>query len=505
MPDYDSTPNIHRFDDHFDESSLESINIRKLPPASQRDFRSELKRRDETNRREKAKRQEDEEEELNAISNLEKEMRKLPPQAMKNFRTLIAEAKENGLKGKELADFVTEHTPSNVDTSSFDAASNVKETIPSMKSLLSETKEPTLGEETVLSNAGKEVIKSKEAIQSKDTATQDVKIRSEGGKVETSSSLEESVKEEKTGVASRKPSVNPFVRETALKESERRENVFISKKEVSDETSEKALSTLEGHAQAPLKSIKERIIPQESFPQEEIPLSPDDLVSAKEELAFTQTKDQPPASPFVVYKETAEKGIREPSWASMVQTNTDSVISNRESPAQVKPVARFNVEHPDMPYINLMNASGIVADNIQQGSSDLKASAVLQLKDIVEQIIRRLAVLENKGKTDTIIILKHPPLFDGAQVVITSFSTATREFNLAFENLRPDAQKLINDNINSLRIALAEEGSVKALHIVTTTTLVEHHLPDFRESERSRERGEGEGGKQQKEEQEDLA
>lgn len=495
----DSTPNINRFDDNYDpsEAGFENANIRKLPPVPQRDFRAELRRKDVANRR---KAQEDEEELLETVSNLEKEIRKLPPQAMKNFRALVEEAKENGLKGKDLADFITENNPANVN-----AASHLKETLPPMKGLLSETKEASLGEQSLLAHVTKEESKTKNDL------FPGLKLKRD--KARTESSQTESSQVEEVSSSSRKAAVNPLVRE---KENLGEEEIPISKGTSedfrskgpyvsSDKLEEKALHIIEEHAKAPLKPIKEQLIPRESsFPEEEIPLSPDDLAYAKEEVAFVQAKEKPPLTPFIVGKEIAEKEVREPSWAAMVQSNTEPVISNRESPTQVKPVGRFNVEHPDMPYINLMNAVGLAADNIQQDTHDLKTGALSQLKDIVEQIIRRLSVLEHNGKTDTIIILKHPPLFDGAQVVITSFSSATREFNLAFENLHPDAQKLINDNINSLRIALAEEGSVKAIHIVTTTTLVEHHLPDFRDAERREKEEEGRGKQQQEQEDETV-
>ena len=68
-------------------------------------------------------------------------------------------------------------------------------------------------------------------------------------------------------------------------------------------------------------------------------------------------------------------------------------------------------------------------------------------------------------------------MFQGASVVITAFDSARGEFNLAFENLTPEAKRLLDshENQRSMKLALEEKGY--AVHIVTTTTEVEQSAP----------------------------
>jgi len=104
---------------------------------------------------------------------------------------------------------------------------------------------------------------------------------------------------------------------------------------------------------------------------------------------------------------------------------------------------------------------------------EIPKSQALHMKEIVDQIINKLYTLDTSGKTDTLITLKHPPLFAGTNIVITSFKTAKGEFNITFENLNQEAQKLLDriESQNTLKSALAEKGYT--VHIITTTSLSE--------------------------------
>ncbi len=117
--------------------------------------------------------------------------------------------------------------------------------------------------------------------------------------------------------------------------------------------------------------------------------------------------------------------------------------------------------------------------------------ARMQLKEIIDQIIDKLYTINTSGRSDTLIQLKHPPLFAGASVVITTFSSAKGEFNIAFENLSQAAQQLIamKENQEALKFALDQKGYT--VHIITATTLTETSSPIKGESSK-RERGEGE-------------
>jgi hypothetical protein len=121
-----------------------------------------------------------------------------------------------------------------------------------------------------------------------------------------------------------------------------------------------------------------------------------------------------------------------------------------------------------------------------------------RIQEIVDQINKEIYTLDNKGSTDTIIDINRPgDIFNNARVVITSFDSAAKEYNLSFENLTPKAKQILDFNMGSLRDDLREKGFATAIHIVTTTTLIEHHIPGENLGQNSKD--ESQQGRQQRE------
>jgi hypothetical protein len=89
--------------------------------------------------------------------------------------------------------------------------------------------------------------------------------------------------------------------------------------------------------------------------------------------------------------------------------------------------------------------------------------AVVQL---VQRLVDSLQQIIQEGKTETTIVLKQPPAFEGAVVVISEFRG--KEFNLAFYNIsNPTALRLVEEASSqaSLRDAVKEKGFT--LHMIT--------------------------------------
>lgn len=128
-----------------------------------------------------------------------------------------------------------------------------------------------------------------------------------------------------------------------------------------------------------------------------------------------------------------------------------------------------------------------------------------ELQEIVDQIVSKLYTLSSEGKTDTLIKLKHPPLFAGSSVVIRSFDSAKGEFNITFENLTQAAKQMLDmqENQNSLRFALEQKGYT--VHILTATTQSEiTQLAEGQGLERERQDQEDDSSRErQKQEQEE--
>lgn len=217
-------------------------------------------------------------------------------------------------------------------------------------------------------------------------------------------------------------------------------------------------------------------------------------------------------SPFSLYKQvSASKQPREPTWAAMAQAASDlsSVVSKESSFTSKKDklTTKFQEEQADSAYLSPIGRPQQEVAAVKEDSGQ-QSTRISELKEIVDKIVDKLYTLQTQGKTDTIIVIKQPPIFANSQVVITGYSSANREFNLAFENLRPDAKQLLDANMNSLRTALEESGQVRALHIITTTTNLEHRIPGMQQTfanrDEDRDNQEGKGRQRQKRPDEDL-
>lgn len=195
--------------------------------------------------------------------------------------------------------------------------------------------------------------------------------------------------------------------------------------------------------------------------------------------------------------QTANVDMDETTKASISRNTNADLIKKR-------PNTQFTRETPDLSYINPMQAAQqpISAEDIK--SKDKPASIPSHIQEIIDQIVHKIYTLNVDGRTETTVTLKHPPMFAGAHVVLTTYDTAKGEFNIAFENLTPEAKRLLDmqENQKSLKLALEEKGY--AMHIMTTTTAVETAAPVYLEEERFTRKDEREEqGKKQQQNQEE--
>jgi hypothetical protein len=80
---------------------------------------------------------------------------------------------------------------------------------------------------------------------------------------------------------------------------------------------------------------------------------------------------------------------------------------------------------------------------------------------LMEQMVAKLEKITAPTKVDTMITIKHPPLFDGVQIVVTEYSSSQKQFNVTFQGrIDPQARDLIVQKVNqeALRQALLEKG-----------------------------------------------
>lgn len=129
-----------------------------------------------------------------------------------------------------------------------------------------------------------------------------------------------------------------------------------------------------------------------------------------------------------------------------------------------------------------------------------------KLQELVDQIIKEIYTLRDEGKSETTLVLQHPPLFVGVKVTIETFKHAPNELNITFANLTGPGKRLLDENMASLRTALQQNERGYIVHQLHTTTLneVPPYVAAAEQFQRNQdEKGGGSGQQHQEPEQQD--
>lgn len=170
-------------------------------------------------------------------------------------------------------------------------------------------------------------------------------------------------------------------------------------------------------------------------------------------------------------------------------------------------ISKFSQEQPDIssfnPYPGGMMAAGFdasaISGAVQQGAA-ASSSQMAEMRDLIDQVIDKIYTLKSNGQTDTVITLKNPPVFAGADLVISAFDQAKGQFNIAFHNLTQAAQDLLNmqNNQNILRHALEQKGYLVHIVIISTNPIELNLMTDGGNPSREEQSGDEQGrGNQQ--------
>ncbi len=201
----------------------------------------------------------------------------------------------------------------------------------------------------------------------------------------------------------------------------------------------------------------------------EVPVSPFDLAAAK----LTNGKQQPFAlmagaqTPDLVAlgEGTPEKGVPQ-----VKLQQEDTTAQGRNDLLHAHPAAMAVQPHVEV------SVSAQAPQGIDRAG----------LQALVEQVVDKLLTVKRDGQTDTILTLKQPPVLAGAELVVTKYDAAQKEFNIAFNNLSPDGKRLLDLHANQLALdkAIKQAGEDYTVHIVVVSTEpYEKRLQTFHEGQ----------------------
>ena len=203
-------------------------------------------------------------------------------------------------------------------------------------------------------------------------------------------------------------------------------------------------------------------------------------------------------SPSELFKRMASK---EPKKKIGIKSSKNEALTKGAGGEQDKVTTRYSQEQPDLSYVNPF-AQALQSQGVAP-TSDAKieraAPVTPAMQELIEQVLKQMYTVTQSDKTDTVMTIQYPPLFQDARVIVSSFETARGQFNITFENLSQAAQRILDleQNRKSLLTSLEQKGY--NVQIFTTTTVLEPRLnvdQAFAQG-RQQERDERENGRDQ--------
>lgn len=235
--------------------------------------------------------------------------------------------------------------------------------------------------------------------------------------------------------------------------------------------------------------ISETVVPESVVPETVVPQT------GKFQAIIPPTTISDTVSPRTIEPRTAHSRAAATPLPIFTSTTTEKKLSSAIQPvveepqnptAITTPIAPKKPHflekervafHTDAPTTPLTQAIPIVLPTeIKAATVEAKVSSPkidrAALIEIINQAVDAMTVVVSKASTTTTITIKQPPLFEGATLTITEFSSARKEYNITFTNLSPDARRLIESTSNeqTLRQALVDKGYT--LHTITIDPLI---------------------------------
>ena len=119
-------------------------------------------------------------------------------------------------------------------------------------------------------------------------------------------------------------------------------------------------------------------------------------------------------------------------------------------------------------------------------TSQTRQAALLQ---VISQAAEAITTFVSKDVTSTVVTIRQPPIFEGATLTVTEYTTSPQQFNITFANLSPDARRMIESvaNQQQLKQALVDRG-------YTVQNIVIESTPKKAEAIATTEPSGGQGG-----------
>ena len=183
-------------------------------------------------------------------------------------------------------------------------------------------------------------------------------------------------------------------------------------------------------------------------------------------------------------------------------------VASQKSQKDKKSSSIYHTEQDDLSYVNPMAVAAMTAQSLEPSANYAPKVEPIHDMDpnlplLIEQIVKQMYTVQKEGQTDTVMTLQYPPIFKDAKLTLSAFDTAKGQFNITFENLTQQAQKILENQTNkqSLFTALEQKGYNVHIYIATTSQIENVNLPEQQSSHDKEGQRQGGGGSSQQERQ----
>jgi len=173
----------------------------------------------------------------------------------------------------------------------------------------------------------------------------------------------------------------------------------------------------------------------------------------------------------------------------------DDLFDNEEifvAPGKTEPRAQVLADIMQSPLVQ----------NFQNVESSTRVSQPQAMAELVTEMVQHISQVSFADRTETLVTLAHPPMFEGAQVLIREFNQAKGEFSVSFHGLTPEASALLLERANQRLLQDGFERRGLTVHVlqVSQAPVAETYFTSggqsdtFREKDRegeSKEKGSG--------------
>lgn len=201
----------------------------------------------------------------------------------------------------------------------------------------------------------------------------------------------------------------------------------------------------------------------------------------------------------VAQKTQKEKEIK--GGEELMEQN-ESVGSSKKSKKRETTGSIGSAELKNDPTLTVNGTVQSVSLQTEKADKNQEIARQSTIDELATQMIERIQILQKGNESQTTIVLRNPPVLEGATITLTASDHAKREFNISFANLSPDAKLLLDRKLteDSLTETLERKGII--IHMLTTTTQADPLLTvDAGQTSRDQQEQQGRQDKQQQGEQ----